>query len=99
VAESAPAPAPATGDTAAQAQARAALIQALGNAETQTAATPTAAPAAAEPAAAPAADVATPPALQGSKAERLQQLLSQYKADQIAAQEYHEKRAAILAEP
>jgi hypothetical protein len=57
---------------------------------TTTVATPAAAPVAA---AAPAAPV------QVSKAERLQQLLSQYKADQITPQEYHEKRAAILAEP
>jgi hypothetical protein len=34
-----------------------------------------------------------------TKEQRLQQLLSQYKADQITPQQYHEQRAAILAEP
>ena len=34
-----------------------------------------------------------------SKAEKLQRLLAQYKADQITPQQYHEQRAAIVAEP
>jgi hypothetical protein len=34
-----------------------------------------------------------------SKAEKLQKLLAQYKADQITPEEYHTQRAAIVAEP
>lgn len=43
----------------------------------------------------------TPPPLpiKASKEARLQELLAQYKADQITPQAYHEQRAAILAEP
>lgn len=34
----------------------------------------------------------------GSKEQRLQQLLQQYKADQITPEQYHQERAKILAE-
>ena len=34
-----------------------------------------------------------------SKEQQLQQLLDQYRADQITPQDYHEKRAKILSEP
>ena len=34
----------------------------------------------------------------GTKEQRLQQLLQQYKADQITPKEYHEQRARIIAE-
>lgn len=37
--------------------------------------------------------------ISSSKAERLQSLLDKYKADQITPDEYHQQRAAILAEP
>lgn len=37
--------------------------------------------------------------ISASKAERLQALLEKYKADQITPEEYHQQRAAILAEP
>jgi hypothetical protein len=57
------------------------------------AATTTSAPAESAQPAAPALPIAA------SKEQRLQQLLSQYKADQITPQQYHEQRAAILAEP
>jgi len=36
--------------------------------------------------------------ISGTKEQRLQQLLQQYKADQITPQEYHQKRAQIIAE-
>jgi len=42
--------------------------------------------------------VAPPAALSGSKEQRLQQLLQQYKSDQITPQQYHEQRAKIIAE-
>jgi hypothetical protein len=35
----------------------------------------------------------------GDKQQRLDDLLTQYKADQITPQQYHEQRAKILAEP
>ena len=34
-----------------------------------------------------------------SKEQKLSALLSHYKADQLTPQQYHEQRAAILAEP
>lgn len=34
-----------------------------------------------------------------TKEQKLQQLLAKYKANQLTPQEYHEQRAAILAEP
>ena len=37
--------------------------------------------------------------INASKAQRLQVLLDQYKADQITPEEYHKQRAAILSEP
>jgi hypothetical protein len=46
-----------------------------------------------KPIAAPALPIAA------SKEERLQALLVKYKADQISPEEYHQQRAAILAEP
>jgi hypothetical protein len=42
--------------------------------------------------------VAPPAPLTGTKAQRLQQLLEQYKADQITPAEYHAQRAQIIAE-
>jgi hypothetical protein len=42
----------------------------------------------------------TPPLpISGSKEEQLQALLEKYKADQITPEQYHQQRAAILAEP
>ena len=53
----------------------------------------------AAPATAPA-DLAPPaPQLSGTKQQRLDQLLQQYKSEQITPQAYHEQRAKILAEP
>lgn len=97
-----PAPAPSAtpvtpqpGDNEAQAKARAALLQQMG--------TPAPAPAAATvPAtAAAAAAKSTVPAapVLSSKEQKLQDLLARYKADKLTPQEYHEQRAAILAEP
>lgn len=40
-----------------------------------------------------------PPAISGDKAQRLAELLRQYRADQITPETYHKQRAAILAEP
>jgi hypothetical protein len=42
-----------------------------------------------------------PPSLpvSASKAQRLQQLLQQYKADMVTPEQYHDQRAKILAEP
>jgi hypothetical protein len=40
-----------------------------------------------------------PPAVSADKEQRLQELLSKYKADQISPEEYHQQRAKILAEP
>jgi len=37
--------------------------------------------------------------ISATKADRLQALLAKYKADQITPEEYHQQRAAILAEP
>jgi hypothetical protein len=37
--------------------------------------------------------------ISASKADRLAALLSKYKADQLTPEEYHQQRAAILAEP
>ena len=50
------------------------------------------------PAMAPAQLAPPPPQLSGTKQQRLDQLLSQYRADQISPQAYHEQRAKILAE-
>ena len=43
----------------------------------------------------------TAPALpiSATKEEKLQALLTKYKADQISPEEYHRQRAAIIAEP
>ena len=49
--------------------------------------------------AAPAPLTVPPPQLSGSKQQRLDQLLQQYKADQITSAQYHEQRAKVLAEP
>jgi len=46
----------------------------------------------------PTTIVAPPSPLAGSKEQRLQALLQQYKADRITPQQYHEERAKILAE-
>ena len=98
------------GDTPAQVAARAALLQKMqeigGNPSTATssaAATPapavkveTTTPgrvAVAQPIVAPALPIAL------SKEQKLNALLSSYKADQLTPQQYHEQRAAILAEP
>ncbi|MGA9453378.1 MAG: hypothetical protein WBW41_18785 [Verrucomicrobiia bacterium] len=43
--------------------------------------------------------VAPPLPISAAKEARLQALLEQYKADQITPKEYHDQRAAILAEP
>jgi len=44
--------------------------------------------------------IAAPPLpISASKQERLEALLVKYKADQITPEEYHQQRAAILAEP
>lgn len=90
----APAPVAAQpGDNEAQAKARAALAQQMGTASS--APVTTAAPAkssAAQPV------VNTAPVL-SSKEQKLQALLARYKADQITPQQYHEQRAAVLAEP
>ena len=44
--------------------------------------------------------VAAPPLpINNSKQERLQALLDKYKSDQLTPDEYHQQRAAILAEP
>jgi len=45
------------------------------------------------------AESAIPSAIPASKEGRLAVLLRQYKSDAITAQDYHSKRAAILAEP
>jgi len=42
---------------------------------------------------------APPPAISGSKEAKLADLLRRYKADEIAAEEYHKQRASILAGP
>jgi hypothetical protein len=49
--------------------------------------------------AAPANLTVPPPQLSGSKQQRLDQLLQQYKSDQITSTQYHEQRAKVLAEP
>jgi hypothetical protein len=47
---------------------------------------------------APAPFTAQPVVMQGSREQRLQQLLNDYKADKISPQEFHQRRAKILAE-
>jgi hypothetical protein len=102
------APLPA-GDTPAQSAARAAVLQKmqeLGTASAPAPQAPASAPAAApvpapvkvkgltpEPMLAPALPI------NASKAQKLDWLLNLYKADQLSPQQYHEQRAAILAEP
>jgi hypothetical protein len=66
-----------------QAKARVALTQALGLRET--------------PAPAAAATPVAPPPM--TKEQKLHALLVKYKANQITPQEYHEQRAALIAEP
>jgi len=39
------------------------------------------------------------PSVAADKEQRLQELLTKYKADQISPEEYHQQRAKILAEP
>jgi hypothetical protein len=98
-------------DTPAQAAARAALIKQMPESDTNAPAATTTAPATAAPAAtataaaaaattAPGAKpiVAPPLPITGTKEQKLQQLLARYKADQITAKQYHDQRAAILAE-
>jgi hypothetical protein len=38
-------------------------------------------------------------AIPAGKQQRLDELLNRYRADQITPEEYHQQRAAILAEP
>jgi hypothetical protein len=40
-----------------------------------------------------------PTGLSAAKEQKLNELLNQYRADQITPQQYHEQRAKILAEP
>jgi hypothetical protein len=70
-------------DNPAQAKARIALSQALGTGETP-------APAAA------VTPVAAPPM---TKEQKLHALLVKYKANQITPRQYHEQRAALIAQP
>lgn len=94
------------GDSEAQARARAALnekMAALGTpaAPTQPASASNASPAvnaAAAASASPAPIVAPPLPINFSKEQKLDWLLNLYKANQISPQQYHEQRAAILAE-
>ena len=94
------------GDTEAQARARAALnekMAALGTpaAPTQPSSASNASPAvnaAAAASASPAPIVAPPLPINFSKEQKLDWLLNLYKANQISPQQYHEQRAAILAE-
>jgi len=85
---------PQPGDTEAQAKARAALLQQMGT-PAPAATVATAAPAKSSPAKPAAAK--TP--VMSSKEQKLQELLNCYKADMVTPQEYHEQRAAILAQP
>lgn len=92
------------GDNEAQAKARAALLEQMGGTATSApVATPVAtpAPAKAGKAAQQPATATVAPALPiaMSKEQKLQALLAKYKADQLTPQQYHEQRAAILAEP
>jgi len=96
---------------AAEAKAKQAASKPAANAKKETAA-PAGQPTAAAPQPATGADKSyagadlgmkpmTAPAspLSASKEERLAALLTKYKADQISPEEYHQQRAAILAEP
>ena len=110
-----PADAAHPGDTEVQAFARAALIQKLASLGTPADLTGTPAPAPVKPAivAAPVKAkvkakvkgltpepmVAPPLPIALSKSEKLNRLLNLYKTDQLTPQQYHEQRAAILAEP
>jgi hypothetical protein len=106
-----PADAAHSGDTAVQAFARAALIQKLASLGTPADLTGTPAPAPVKPAivAAPVKAkakgltpepmLAPPLPIALSKSEKLNCLLNLYKTDQVTPQQYHEQRAAILAEP
>jgi hypothetical protein len=40
-----------------------------------------------------------PPAVSGTKQQRLEELLRKYKADEITPEEYHQQRVKILSEP
>lgn len=91
-------PMTASGDTEAQVRARAALLQKLaempatgGTGGTGTGAT------AATPMPVPIVAPALPISM--TKEEKLQWLLTRYKADLITPEQYHEQRAAILAAP
>ena len=94
------------GDSEAQARARAALnekMAALGTpaVPTQPSSASNASPAvnaAAAASASPAPIVAPPLPINFSKEQKLDWLLNLYKANQISPQQYHEQRAAILAE-
>lgn len=110
-----PADAALLGDTEVQARARAALIQKMASLGTPADLTGTPAPAPVKPAivAAPVKAkvkakangltpepmVAPPLPIALSKSEKLNRLLNLYKTDQLTPQQYHEQRAAILAEP
>jgi hypothetical protein len=93
-----------SGDSAAQAAARAALDAKMAELGTLVTPAPAVVAQGKTPTARTAAEMGTPivaPALPISmtKEQKLAELLSQYKADRISPEQYHEQRAAILAEP
>ena len=94
-------PAPAV-DTAAQTATRAALLQKMNDLggtsapAPQPSATVSAPPVKTAPA---QPDVAPAPPIAASKEQKLAWLLGLYKSNQLTPQQYHEQRAAILAEP
>jgi hypothetical protein len=103
-----PAPAPIevapTGDNSNQTAARAAMQQKLQELDGNSAPAPQTSVAPVSKVVSSTATAEQPivaPALpiNMTKEQRLNSLLSQYKADQLTPQEYYEKRAAILAEP
>jgi hypothetical protein len=92
--------APVAGDDEAMAKYRAAMRQSIASNPAPAAPKPVAqAHATGKPVYTPTPSEAIPSPFSAAKQQRLDALLSQYKADTITPQEYHAQRAAIIGEP
>lgn len=83
----------------AEARARAAMRQKIATLDSQEATKSTGVRWASDPLASNLAQSPIPPAVSSAKEQKLSELLTLYRANVLSPEEYHQKRAAILAQP
>jgi hypothetical protein len=83
----------------AEARARAALRQKIATLDSQEATKSTGVTWASDPLASNLAQSPIPPAVSSAKEQKLSELLTLYRANVLSPEEYHKRRAAILAQP